>query len=60
MSVHFKSLNKAYEELKKKREETGTIPDEGTETELSMNGAAKVKEPTDHAMEVAQSFVRLM
>ena len=51
-----RDINMTYDELKKKREETGTIPDEGTEIELSMDGAAKVKEPTDHAMEVAQAF----
>lgn len=51
-----RDIKMTYDELKKKREETGTIPDEGIEIELSMDGAAKVKEPTDHAMEVAQAF----
>lgn len=52
-----RDINMSYDELKKKRqEEIDNMPDEGTEVELCMNGVGKVKEPADHAMEIAKAF----
>ena len=52
-----RDINMTYEELVKKREGGNEFtPEEGTEVELCMNGAAKVKAPPDHVMEIAQAF----
>ena len=52
-----RDINMTYDELKKKREEgIETIPEEGTEVELCVDGATKVKGPANHAMEVATAF----
>jgi hypothetical protein len=52
-----RDINMTYDELKKKREEgIDTIPEEGTEVELCVDGATKVKGPANHAMEIATAF----
>ena len=52
-----RDINMTYEELVKKREDENEFaPEEGTEVELCMDGAAKVKAPADHVMEIAQAF----
>ncbi len=52
-----RDINMTYEELVKKREGGNEFtPEEGTEVELCMDGAAKVKAPPDHVMEIAQAF----
>lgn len=52
-----RDINMSYDELKKKRQEDlDNMPDEGTEVELCTDGLGKVKEPADHAMEIAKAF----
>mmetsp|Transcript_10675 Transcript_10675/g.23612 ORF Transcript_10675/g.23612 Transcript_10675/m.23612 type:complete len:1186 (-) Transcript_10675:39-3596(-) len=52
-----RDINMSHDQLKKKREEgIEHNAEEGTEVELCKDGASKVKETADHAIEIAQAF----